>query len=347
VFLPYGLVPEARRHLGIFIFLVANGSGWYLERAVPLDVTDVTTLIVQPNVPQDRRWEIDALYFPAHQADETAKDKWRAGVESLYANLKNLTEQGLAGQTKPPELVIWPESSLYFPLEDSYHAEWLNQILAKDGITLALGADSMEGGRYNTLALLHGTVESVKPEQMHAKTHLVPFGEYLPLRGLLDGWLGELLPGDMDAGTKCEPLPMPVGSIEVMPSVCFEDTVPRVMRRLVRAAPQMMVNVTNDGWFRQSIANEQHWANVRLRSIELRRPLLQCANTGVSGIWRHDGALEARLPAHTATSQIVSVPVPTAPLVTLYAKWGDWFCALGLGLFLFACFQKPSEAPAF
>ena len=143
--------------------------------------------------------------------------------------------------------------------------------------------------------------------------------------------------GDFHRGKSTEPLPVSVDGeqVGVMPAVCFEDTLGRLMRRFVRSAPQFMVNLTNDGWFGRSVAAEQHLANARFRCIELRRPMVRSANTGVTSLIdtlggspdTEDGAaMELRGEDGTpfvAGHLFGKLQVPRQPLTTGYARWGD------------------------
>jgi apolipoprotein N-acyltransferase len=130
--------------------------------------------------------------------------------------------------------------------------------------------------------------------------------------------------------------------VQVIPNVCFEDTVGRLTRRFVRHEPQVIVNVTNDGWFKESEAAAQHMANARFRAIELRRPMIRSANTGVSGIISAAGSL---VDPATGDRQIVEdengnhftrgnlyghAYAPVDSPLTLYAVAGDWFAWLML-----------------
>lgn len=111
---------------------------------------------------------------------------------------------------------------------------------------------------------------------------------------------------------------------------------PRLTRQFVRRGPQVIVNVTNDGWFGESAAAEQHFANARFRAIELRRPMLRCANTGVSaaldstGSARHPETGERQVlvdgeGSHfTRGSLLTELDVPVNPTVSPYAVIGDW-----------------------
>jgi len=135
-------------------------------------------------------------------------------------------------------------------------------------------------------------------------------------------------------------VPIGGGDIQLIPSVCFEDTVGRLTRKFVRTEPQLIINVTNDGWFKDSEAARQHMANAKFRAIELRRPMVRSANTGVSGIISTTGSLvdpttgkrqviEDKHGSHFVRSSIYGhAYAPVHGPVTLYALAGDCFAYL-------------------
>ena len=118
--------------------------------------------------------------------------------------------------------------------------------------------------------------------------------------------------------------------------MCFEDTLPRLLRKFERDGPQLIVNVTNDGWFKETPGAEQHFANARFRAIELRRPMIRCANTGVTaavtttGTTLHPGGgrpqelRDERGSTFTRGSLMAELEIPKDPPRTLYARIGDW-----------------------
>ena len=135
-----------------------------------------------------------------------------------------------------------------------------------------------------------------------------------------------------------EPLPIPVGDkiVGAIPTVCFEDSVPRLTRKFVRPGPQVIINVTNDGWFKESAAADQHFNYARFRAIELRRPMLRCANTGVSAAISSTGSTahpdtgkpqiltDANGSHFTRGSLLTELKIPLHPTFSLYAVIGDW-----------------------
>jgi len=134
--------------------------------------------------------------------------------------------------------------------------------------------------------------------------------------------------------------------IGIVPLICFEDTVPRHARRFLRPEPQIMVNVTNDGWFFESPQSVQHFRNALFRCIEFRRPMIRAANTGVSAFIDTRGSVYDRDSAgdfprilrdeetgstHIRGSLPGDVEVDLDPPMTVYARVGDAF-SITLGL---------------
>ena len=140
--------------------------------------------------------------------------------------------------------------------------------------------------------------------------------------------------------------------MQLIPSVCFEDTVGRLTRKFVRSEPQIILNVTNDGWFKKSESAAQHMANAKFRAIELRRPMVRSANTGVSGIVSITGSLvdpvtgkrqvvEDESGDHFVRSSVYGhAYAPKHGPMTLYALVGDWFSYLMMALVVVAIFRS-------
>lgn len=295
-----------------------------LTRPVPEEVTELRTLIVQGNIPQGQKWDPDKV----HENYRVYDDLTRLNMESAEF-----------------DLVIWPESALYFPLFHgmNFHKEVMNPLLAMQDISLITGVneDALDEGDFNAMAIFYGDVETF---EVYRKVHLVPFGEFIPGRDWFPParWLAErVMRFEFDAGTETEPLPLANSKVEVIPMICFEDTVGRLMRKFVREAPQLMVNVTNDGWFGETEAAAQHLANAKFRCIELRRPMVRSTNNGVSAVIDEIGSLYHRGAELAAGERVISDPetgatfirgfmadtiaVPNAPRTPVYAKVGDVF----------------------
>ncbi len=291
----------------------------------------LTIALIQPNIPQENKNAYESF-------------------DGIAATLARLTRQAFDTEPKP-DLLVWPESSLPAP----FYYEGVQEVL-RQGNTLGdfvhvLGIDDQELDAYfNAIAVFRGDPLRAA---LHHKVHLVPFGEYLPARGLFGrfDFIREQLPGDFKAGDAVSPLPLPppplpdsahitgglpaplpAPSFTLIPLVCFEDTLGRVARRFARPEPQLIVNVTNDAWFKDSAGADQHLANAVFRSIELRRPMVRAANTGVTAVIDELGRITHRLPRLREGQLKTTIAQPTVSKSTLYARFGDSFSVALLAL---------------
>lgn len=204
--------------------------------------------------------------------------------------------------------------------------------------------DYLVDGMLNSLAVMPGGFDSITTA---SKQHLMPFGEYIPLANSVDfiakayaGITGTQVGEGLHAGTGDEPLLVPVPgtdeSVGVIPAVCYEDTVGDLLTKFVRKGPQVIVNDTNDAWFRISACGEQQARNAAFRCIELRRSMVRSANMGVTCAIAPNGAFIHALrkgdgDPHTPGYSYAVLPVDREAGFTLYALFGDWavvLCAL-------------------
>lgn len=165
--------------------------------------------------------------------------------------------------------------------------------------------------------------------QLYHKMHLVPFGEFIPLIDVLP-WLSALTPyrekiPDLDFGRA--PITFEVGPYRVAAVICFEDTIPQVIGEFFRAAdpshqPDLLINLSNDGWYPGSSELDMHLAIGVFRTIEHRVPLARAVNTGFSALVDGNGAIRSRLPKNV--EDVLTVQVPLDDRTTFYSRWGDW-----------------------
>ncbi len=284
--------------------------------------------------------------------------------EADTARLQQAIGEGDEGgiDLKTPDWIVWPESSLrgrilqsddvWAMADENWHT--LRRVGERGDFTFIMGLNELEGERLGDQLVmkadsrLWNSFVVFPPDdapQIFRKHHLVIFGEYIPLveklpflASIYEWQAGVPYRGAFSAGESLDPLPLTLGGYEigVIPTVCFEDSVPRLVRKFVRGGPQIIVNVTNDGWFKESVGAEQHFANARFRAIELRRPLLRCANTGVSAAVNPLGLTvhpDTRQPQElrdekgrtfTRGHLLAEVDIPKNPTRTLYAVIGDW-----------------------
>ncbi|RYD34412.1 MAG: apolipoprotein N-acyltransferase [Verrucomicrobiaceae bacterium] len=301
--------------------------------------TPLRALLVQNNIPQDAArylWDPAEIHIAYEDATLAALEKAKA-----------------AGTF--PDWVIWPESALtgrILRTDDGGWGTWqenvdtLRNVRGGGDFTLMFGAVELEatndgetlmpkpgGGTYNSLVAMSPTDEL----QTFRKHHLVIFGETIPfvdsipfLKRIYQQQAGVEYGGSFASGTSFEPLAASTAAgveIGIIPTVCFEDTVPRLTRRFLKNGPQVIVNITNDGWFKESPAAAQHFANAKFRAIELRRPMLRTANTGVTASVDTTGRatiLTDKKGNHFTTGTLFAqVAIPTRPGITLYGLVGD------------------------
>ena len=196
-------------------------------------------------------------------------------------------------------------------------------------------------GMYNSMAIIPGGQDSITTV---SKQHLMPFGEYIPFAEEIE-WIGDLYSqmtgtqvGDgIRPGQGDDPIPVAVPgtseTVGVIPAICYEDTVGRLLTKYVRKGPQVIVNISNDGWFRDSCCGEQQARNAAFRCIELRRPMVRAANMGYTCAIAPNGAFmdilqKADGTPHLPGHSYAVLPVDKNAGYTLYALFGDWAVAL-------------------
>ncbi len=303
------------------VVLMAGGA-WLRDRAAAWPVTPLPVALVQPNIPQAIKNDPDEFY-------------------PIATTLAELTTRAME-TVPPPSLIVWPESSLPTALSDPTVTGLLEEGAQLGEFTHILGIDDHQlDAFYNALVMFRGDPSQA---QVYHKVHLVPFGEFVPLASLMERlrWLVPELPaGSFDVGDVTDPLPLPPpdAPAQIIPLVCFEDTVGRVARKFVRPASQAIINVTNDGWFLDSEAADQHLENAVFRCLELRRPMARATNTGATAVIDVTGRVTAALPRLEEGVLRATLPMPAvaegggpAGTMTLYARVGDAFSLALLGV---------------
>jgi apolipoprotein N-acyltransferase len=268
----------------------------------------IALVLVQGNIAQEVKWS-EAARLP------------------IFARYLELTEQGVAGALaeSPPGtrvVAIWPETASPFLLATDPEAQRFVAEALPDGATLLAGSVRAEWGADRRLAALFNAVVALDatgaPLGAYDKSHLVPFGEYMPLRGLLPV---RMVHGAMDfsAGPGRVAWRLP-GLPAVSPLVCYEVIFPA---RVVGAErPGWLLNVTNDAWFGVSAGPFQHLASARLRAVEEGLPLVRAAQTGISAVFDSRGREVARL--GLARTGVLVAPLPAAGEETPFSRAGLW-----------------------
>ena len=314
----------------VAVLLLALTAVYGIKKmGVRSETIPVKVACVQLNVPQAEYW-----------SGANVREQYQR-----YAELTRLYAEDRQGtKSSPVDLVIWPEGAVYLPFTHPEHPGYFNELLALGDFSLLAGC-SYQGpsGKpsYNSAALWKGDWDHV---QLYHKVHLVPFGEYLPFRWvpLMNTLLGGVLPGDFDFGPRTEPMQLARPKLQIIPLICFEDTVGDLARQFIRDAPQFMANLSNDGWFLDSDEMEQQKASAVFRCIELRRPMVRATNTGVTCFIDERGVETKRLADPDTGSTLIegvlpgTIRVPVHPEMTFYARHGDVFSMACLGVCLLA-----------
>ena len=256
--------------------------------------------LVQGGIPQERKW-LEEEFLPTLARYETM-------------SFGEPMETGTEG----PALIIWPEVAV--PRTRDFVRDYLDEMdrLLRGGqIALALGILTDTGdGRMNSLIVLGDG------EGAYHKHHLVPFGEFFPVPdGIRDWLLGMNLPASDLVPGPAEQAPLTAGEAVCGVSICYEAAFGSEQRRWAPAA-EVLINVSNDGWFGDTVALEQHLDMARVRAMETGRYLLRVTGTGITAAVDPGGRIIDRLPKYEAG--FLDVSVPRLAGATPYVRHGEW-----------------------
>ncbi|WP_407157235.1 apolipoprotein N-acyltransferase [Bradyrhizobium sp. STM 3557] len=336
---PAALIDSGRRGvrpwlapLAALVVLLAMGTFGAVRLALrpTAMVPDLKLRIMQPNLQQDVKFNYSA----------------KAEVMRKYLTLSDRASGPRATGVHDVNILIWPESA--FPFFLTREADAMAQIadLLQPGTVLITGSvrapDGPRNARvtraYNSIYVIDhdGNILSV-----YDKLHLVPFGEYLPLQGLMERLGFEQLTkvqGGFISGTLSRKLDIPRAP-RALPLICYEAIFPDYVAAQNSAdRPGWMVNLTNDGWFGISTGPHQHLQQAQWRAIEQGLPLVRAANTGISAVIDPLGRNIAELGLGVEGVLDSSLPAAIAP--TIYARSGDIPAAVLLAAALLVVFRR-------
>ncbi|MDA0228808.1 MAG: apolipoprotein N-acyltransferase [Proteobacteria bacterium] len=286
----------------MILLLAAIWVGGTVRLAVqhPAALEGVKLLIVQANIPQQLKWRADAR----------------------QASMEKHRRMTLAVPPGSFSHVIWPETAVPYDVSnDPRLAAWLAAAVPEDGL-LFTGA-LRRGGEPGEAPILWNSLHAIDAKgglsASYDKHHLVPFGEYMPLRSIMS--FAKLTHGNLDfsAGLGAQTLTVP-GLPSFSPLICYEAIFPgQVTARDSR--PGWLLNITNDGWFGNTAGPYQHLQAARLRAVEEGLPLVRAANTGISAVIDPLGRYVGRLAL--GTEGVLLAALPRALGRTPYAMMGD------------------------
>ena len=298
--------PSWEFYVAMALVCTAFLHGWHeIQRGESREVLRLA--VVQGNIPQ-------TLKFEASQKPMIL-ERYRVLTEAVTMNR--------------PDLILWPETAtpdaLWYDPESYALVTNLAARAQAPLFTGTIDADpAMNGAAYYNAAMLvlpDGTLQDI-----YRKIHLVPFGEYVPLRKVLPfmKWLTPI-PDSFERGQRYTLFR--VHDVSFGAVICFEDVVAGLYRQFVKHGAEFMVNVTNDAWFKTSPAAEMHLANAVFRAVENHRPLVRVTNHGVTCVVDEFGIVRERLAPFTEGAANWELSVPRAQPLTFYTRFGDAFVA--------------------
>ncbi len=311
------LVPRKKRNLLLIASLAAAAvlqAGRLVDAPELHD--DHAVLLLQENIPVDATWTRDTF-------ERTLRELTRLSIDEHF----------VPGE-KPGkvDLIVWPESPAPFFTSDPLFREPVSQ-MAREAhawvVTGAIGNSPATSGAkpssrlFNSAALISPNGDWTA---RYDKVHLVPFGEYLPFPRLfsfvggLSQEVGEFQPGTARA-------PLDAGGTKLGVFICYESVFPDEVRQFASNGAQVLVNLSNDGWYGDSGAYAQHLNQTRMRAIENDRWVLSATDTGVTASIDPYGRIgDRRLPRKARAALVTSYALTS--VTTFYTRHGDWFCWL-------------------
>lgn len=307
---------------GVIVAIVLIGHYWLRpQAALP---SNLKVAIVQPSNRELEAEEVNRVL---------TLEELRPG----FALLARLSAQAAAGK---PDLIVWPESALpIFLNQDREQLTWIGQLARETQAWLLLGAafENAAGEPQNSTYLFSPQGDLVGHSE---KVQLVPFGEFVPARDWLPG-LKNYPMRDYDLVPGRDWKPLAAGSIRPGVSICFESIFPRISRRLTGQGANLLLVITNDGWFRNTAAPAQHRQMAVFRAVENRRWVVRAALTGISCFISPAGRITQQLGLHRSGVIIETVGVGEGK--TFYLRHGDWFVVLAALLAVSCLFMSGKQ----
>jgi apolipoprotein N-acyltransferase len=291
----------------LLVIIVANFSYGLFRLYQERPGSNINVAIVQGNIEQDKKWEKNYQQF----------------VSETYRNLTLSALSKAETATDLPNLIVWPETAVPFFFGNNSESDELVAFQKSLNAYLLFGAvmlKSDDSAKYSNSAVL--LTKEGKVSYIYDKIHLVPFGEYVPMRNLLffinklvEG-VGDYIPGD--SYTKAV---TPFGSFAA--PICYEIIFPGLVRKYYIKGGDFIVNITNDAWFGRTSGPYQHFSMAVFRAIENRKPVIRAANTGISGFIDSSGRILQKSDIFVRT--VIRSDLKTDLTLSVYTKYGDLF----------------------
>jgi apolipoprotein N-acyltransferase len=296
--------------LAVFTSLLLVAGAWG-GRFVPAARPSAMAHLVQTNLPVSTNYPAD--WDVTHAAD-----------------MEEIDQITVTAAKNQPGLVVWPEVPAPFSLQQPPFARRVTGLARDAHAYFLLGVvDWKPAGNgvvapYNSAALFDPQGQE---QFLYDKMHLVPFSEYVPWRRFF--WFANNLTslvGDFQRGTEYRVGELPGGRFSVF--ICYEAIFPDQVRRFVLGGAELLINISDDGWFGNSSARSQHLAIARVRAVENRRWLLRDTNNGMTASVDPYGRIVARMAADIRGQ--LDAPYGFRNDETIYTRWGDWVAELSV-----------------
>ncbi len=316
---------------GVLVLVLAGFGLWRLAGPDP-SPPGVRLLLVQGNIAQEMKWD------PAQR---------RANFQRYLDLTASAAAAEAAAHPDRPLAVVWPETASPFLLAQDPEAIRLAAASLPANALLLAGSVRAKWRPDGTLAQVWNSLVVLDPRghvlNIYDKSHLVPFGEYSPLSGLLPVRLVAGGAGGADFGAGPGPTRLQIpGLPDVGALICYEVIFPGQVVPTPR--PQWLVNITNDSWFGESAGPWQHLAAARMRAVEEGLPLARAAQSGISAVFDAHGRRMAMLGLGQAGT--VATALPGAASATIFGRLGLW--VPGITVILTLCYlfvSRPGREP--
>jgi apolipoprotein N-acyltransferase len=312
-----------------------------LATAAAMMVLQAGRLISPPPVPADRTARLVQANIPILQGGDWTKEYFDGTLRdlSLFSLTRPGKDQNNFGAASDssntaaatPDLIVWPESPAPFYTTDPSFRDSVSNIARQSQTWMLVGSlgirNAGETPLHTTRLYNSGSLVTQGGEWVgrYDKIHLVPFGEYVPFKRVF-GFAGGLTKevGDFSSGASRAPLQTRDSKLGVF--ICYESIFPDEIRQLAANGAQVLVNISNDGWYGDSGAYAQHLKQARMRAVENYRWLLRDTNTGVTASIDPYGRVVASIPRKIRAALDANYALTN--VTTFYTRHGDWFAYL-------------------
>lgn len=293
------------------VLIVIYGYGIYkMHYKQPETHKTLRLGLIQGNIPQKEKW------------DKSFQNK----ISGIYQDLT------LQAAQQNPGLIIWPEASTPFIHEQKGdYLETISPLAQRAQVPMIVGSPRLEQKEKQILLKNSAFLLSKEGKILHYydKIHLVPFGEYLPMKktlallGSVVNEVGEFSPGKNFTN-------FTLNKVNFGLVICYEIIFPSLFRKFIQEKTDFMINITNDAWYGRSSAPYQHFSMAVFRAIENGLNIVRVANTGISGIIDPMGRVQVETPLFYRTALVKDLQLQR--INTFYTKYGDLFTQLCLAL---------------